>query len=296
MIREFWRVIPHKKTNLKGKRQQDESGRILLSCRSHFFRSIWDQNAFFTAGDRDGICSDRYRSLELLPFDEQQIKTYLGKNFGEDQAERILSLLEEIHNLREMAERPYTLSLIRELIPELERHRNTGSELRTLDLYEMMVERWLQRDNPKHSLNPLHKRVLMEDLAAAMWRSGSNQWPIAKAEAWLDQALAENTTFNSLYAPTVHDREILKEDFRNATFIVRSGKDSFRFAHTSVQEYFIACYLHRALLEHRPDDWEMQEPSREALIFLGQAISKQDTDICIRHIAKYVAYLSGRNQ
>ena len=50
--------------------------------------------------------------------------------------------------------------------------------------------------------------------------------------------------------------EILGEDFRTATMIVRPDESNgwFHFAHTSLQEYFLASHLMRSLLNGTVED------------------------------------------
>jgi hypothetical protein len=74
------------------------------------------------------------------------------------------------------------------------------------------------------------------------------------------------------------DRELLKEDLRTATFLVRQGEAEFRFAHTSLQEFFLAAYLHRALQERCLQDWALPVPSLETLDFLGQLLAESEPD------------------
>jgi len=71
------------------------------------------------------------------------------------------------------------------------------------------------------------------------------------------------------------DRAVLKEDLRTATFVLRPTTEEkhFRFAHTSLQEYFLAAYLARALLEGKLERWDMPRVSRETLDFLGQILA-----------------------
>ena len=60
-----------------------------------------------------------------------------------------------------------------------------------------------------------------------------------------DDFLYENPRIADAYRNM--DREILKEDLRTATFITRPDDEHFRFAHTSLQEFFLASFLHRGL-------------------------------------------------
>jgi hypothetical protein len=68
--------------------------------------------------------------------------------------------------------------------------------------------------------------------------------------------------------------EILEEDFRTATFVFRpdDNQEGLRFAHTSLQEYFLARYLLQALVDNEPGKWAMPLPSPETLDFLGQLL------------------------
>jgi len=71
----------------------------------------------------------------------------------------------------------------------------------------------------------------------------------------------------------------LEEDFRTATFVLRpdSSLESFRFAHTSLQEYFLARYLLRGLSTNAMSTWDMPYPSPETLDFLGQLLATVPT-------------------
>ncbi|MDR1806886.1 MAG: tripartite tricarboxylate transporter permease, partial [Propionibacteriaceae bacterium] len=70
----------------------------------------------------------------------------------------------------------------------------------------------------------------------------------------------------------------LNEALRNATFLSRVDKTAndgaFRFAHTSLQEFFLSEYLLRALRDDAPERWAMRVPSRETLDFLGQSLAE----------------------
>ena len=71
-------------------------------------------------------------------------------------------------------------------------------------------------------------------------------------DRWLAARWAEDATFRLRYAPAagadLKTFALLEEDFRTATFVLRpdTSADEFRFAHTSLQEYFLARYLWQA--------------------------------------------------
>ena len=266
--RELFRILPPNLVKEPG------AGRLLLSCRSHYFRTLRDQQTQLTAEGRDGVGADLYRTFILLPFTEVQIRAYLARALPDQDPQRVLDLIHSVHNLTEMVERPYTLSLLTQHIGVIEQWRAEGRTVTGVDLYRHMVLSWLERDTGKHQLTPDHKQLLMEHFAAALWRSGRKSWKVGEIEQALIDLLRERPDIAAHYEGK--DRELLKEDLRTATFLVREGDADFRFAHSSLQEFFLASHLHRALMENRPTAWGLPRPSRETLDFLGQMMSGDD--------------------
>ena len=274
-VRELFRILPP--NMLDGERagpsNPPRAGRIVLTCRTHYFRTVRDRQTFLTAEGRDRIEHRLYRVLVLLPFDDAQIRSYLEKTLPEHDPDRLLETIRSVHNLAELAGRPYTLSLIRGLLPRIEQWKLQGRRVTGTDLYREMVLSWIERDTGKHQLTPDHKRRLMEELAAAFWRDGARDWDVARLEQWLMDLLRARPEIAEHYVGK--DRELLKEDLRTATFLVDVGADRFRFAHTSLQEFFLAGHLLRALAEGRAEAWDMPVPSLETLDFLGEMLAAE---------------------
>jgi len=261
--RQLFRILP------PARKGEARRGRMLVSCRTHYFRTLRDQQTHFRAEDRDNVREQDYRApFLLLPFTPQQIRLYLEHTLPDEDPERVMGVLSTVHNLKEMAERPYTLSLIAEQFAVIERWKAEGRRVTGLMLYRHMVLSWLERDRGKHQLTPDHKQELMEQVAAALWRAGARSWSVADLEQWLIDFLKARPDVAAHY--TGKDRALLKEDLRTATFLVREGEDRFRFAHTSLEEYFLAGYLRRALVERKSGAWDLRGVSRETLDFLGQ--------------------------
>ena len=277
-IRQLWRILPPLKQD---KVQNPKAGKMLISCRSHYFRDINQQNSMLTSEHRDGIKGEDYEALILLPFGQNQIETYLGKSLGITGSDlsKSIELISSVHNLPEMAERPYTLSLIAQHIPQIEALSLRGEVIQGVTLYKSMVDNWLARDTGKHQFSPQHKKQLMEYLAAALWRTGQRQWTVDDLDEWLDDFLYENPRIADAYKTM--DREVLKEDLRTATFITRPDDEHFRFAHTSLQEFFLASYLHRGLYEKKRENWQLFSeensalPSNETLDFMAQLYTSE---------------------
>ena len=286
-IRELWRALPPGVADEAKEKGVASVGKMIISCRSHYFRDVVSQNAMLTGESRDGIDSEKhYRALFLLPFTDEQIREYLAGLPGlERREDDVMELIGSIHNLRDLAIRPYLLSIISGQIGELEKLRASGKTVQAIDLYDRIVHEWLARDDGKHQIGAPHKRLLMEHLAAAMWRDGARLWEADKLESWLDEFLAVTPAIEKAYANK--SREILKEDLRTSTFVLRPDQEekSFRFAHTSMQEYFLACHLATSLRQGRPNDWNIPRPSKETFDFVGQLLRKEKDDRCLKALA-----------
>ena len=138
-----------------------------------------------------------------------------------------------------------------------------------------MVNAWLARDSGKHHIRPEDKHDLAAHLAAHLWRTRASALPVAELENWLHLWLRDRPALAARYV-RLHPEQ-LEEDLRTAAFLTRrDGEDfslgAFRFAHTSLQEFFVADYLLNGAREDRPERWDLPVPSIETLDFLGQML------------------------
>ncbi|HQX53547.1 MAG TPA: TIR domain-containing protein [Planctomycetaceae bacterium] len=242
-IRTLWSVLPDAADRRKMKAAAGSDtvtcGKLLISCRSHYFRDIGSQNSMLAGEGRENLDRKSFPALLLLPFTEEQILAYLTSFLGSEQrAKEALVTIHSIHNLTDLAQRPYLLSQITERLDELEVLQVRGETVNAARLYELFIKSWLNRDDGKHQIGSAHKRKLMEELAAALWRSEEKQWDADTLEEWLDKFLLAHPEIAGAYLG--RDRAVMKEDLRTATFVVRPDDEQnyFRFAHTSLQEFF----------------------------------------------------------
>ncbi len=263
--RQLFRILPPK----------SRSGRLLITCRSHYFRTMQEQSAHFRMEDRDAVHGEDYRALVLLPFGEEQIRTYLKNSLPDRDVDQTYAFIASVHNLPELAQRPYTLSLITRQFARLERLKAEGKTVTGLTLYRFVVEEWLLRDQGKHQFSPEHKQLLMEHLAAELTRSGLRSWSANELDDWVAKFVESH--LSARYGKK--EPELLLEDVRTAAFLVRDENgDQFRFAHSSLLEYFLACYLRRALIRSDFSGWALRGVSQETLDFLGQSLLEQPSD------------------
>ncbi|MDH4482204.1 MAG: hypothetical protein QE279_05790, partial [Rhodoferax sp.] len=249
--------------------------KVVISCRSHYFRDIEQQHAFFSARKRSHVQEQDYLCLTLLPWGEEQIESYLAKRVGSAQAADLMAVVRSTYNLGELASRPVLLAMMAENLQALLRKHTGTSPMVASTLYNHTVAGWIERDNGKHRLSAAHKPVLMGALAAGLWSEGSELWSADQLDAWLARSMAQ------LFPAQFDARELaaLQEDLRTATFIVRPHAREFNFAHKSYGEYFLARFILDGLRLVRQGDWTLAQwrallPTRalnaEALQFLTE--------------------------
>lgn len=274
-VRELWRALP---ADVLDSPAVAGRGRLVISCRAHYFPTIHAQSSGYLGQDRgDGKLTD-YAACVMLPWQQEQVEEYLRRNLGPERAARCLEIIATVHNLPELSQRPYLLKLIADECEHLELDRAAGRTINAATLYEKFTARWLHRDDGKHVFTPEHKRLLMERLAADLWRDNAREWPWERVAAWLDQFLHDHPVIASRYARDGVTAHVLNQDFRTATFFLRpdASGDGFRFARTSLQEYFLAAHLVRALGEKSAAAaWALPLPSHETCDFAGQLLEIQ---------------------
>lgn len=260
------------------------AAKLVISCRTHYFRTLRDQRNHFTRQERGGVREDDYRALLLLPLTDAQVRRYLAEALPETDPDALLAMIAEVHNLTELTQRPYTLRLVAEFIPAIEQDRAAGRPVYGVTLYRRMVQRWLERDVGKHHIQPRHKLRLAAHLAAHLWRRGAGLLPADQIEDWFHAWLESEPGLRRRYRDLHPDQ--LEEDLRTATFLARQDRDgqtadkdgSFRFAHTSLLEFFLADYLLEAIRDDAPERWAMPGPSPETLGFLGQMLAERQAE------------------
>ncbi|WP_185711165.1 NACHT domain-containing protein [Arachnia propionica] len=255
-------------------RQNEDPSRklpkVLVSCRTQYFRTLNEQRNHLTGNERGNKSADSFAALQLLPFTREQIRRYLEGLAGNTDVDGTMELLDEVHNLADLASRPVTLKMISEQLENLEAKRRSGQIIRGVDIYEGLTQRWLDRDAAKEHIKPEHKLSLMEHLAAYLWRHESTRLAAIEIEDWFHEWRDTQRSFKRYNSMSP---DLLEEDLRVATFLARrdEGKNStFGFAHTSMHEYFLARHLLSAVRDDRPEGWAIRRPSEETLEFLGQ--------------------------
>ncbi len=288
-IRQLWAILPpllsDSSNSDNNDKQNKNRGKVMLTCRSHFFSSIKQEANMLMGQQREGISKETYFALTLLPFTKKQIHEYFSKNLPDTNPNEVMDLLASVHNLSDLAQRPYSLNLISSQMQKLEQQRESGETIWAINLYQNLIEEWVQRDQGKHQFDPAHKPRLMEALAAELWKRGTRQLPFTKVADWLDDYFIQHPALAGAYANK--ERTLLKEDLRTATFITRPDSENFQFAHSSLAEFFLASHLYKSLENGDLNEWEIALPSQETLEFLGQLFAQSNSEksrIALTHL------------
>lgn len=275
-IRELWRILP---VDVMDRSVAEGRGRMIISCRSHYFPTVQSLNSGYVAQDRQGVKTQDYVACVMLPWDFEQVEEYLRLALGDDHVEAALETIASVHNLTDLSQRPYLLNLITPELESLQLEQAAGRSVNAAALYEKFIERWLRRDEGKHVFTIEHKRLLMEQLAADLWRDGAREWPWEQVAEWLDQFLFDHPIIADRYQRDGATTATLAQDFRTATFFVRpdASDDGFRFAHTSLQEFFLAGHIVRSFGQGADQgilSLRLPEPSVETFSFIGQMLER----------------------
>ncbi len=222
---------------------QPSQARIIISCRTHYFRDVEQQHAFFDTRKRGIAKGDDYLCLTLLPWSADNVRSYLAKRLPQHQAQELAQIIDTTYNLQELASRPVLLAMMCEQVGSLLRQVAQGQPVTAAQLYTITVAEWIARDDGKHRITAFHKPLLMGALAAALWNAEAESWSAQQLDAWVMHTLA--TLFPGQYS--AEQAQALQDDLRTATFIVRTGSEDFSFAHRSFAEYFLARFLIDAL-------------------------------------------------
>ncbi|MBL8484726.1 MAG: restriction endonuclease, partial [Rhodocyclaceae bacterium] len=155
--------------------------RILLTSRTHLFKDHGDARHAAEGHDRlfggDSALGRSARAfdavIDQLPlFTTDQIKDYLARRLGADEAERARKFIHDTYNLEALAEVPQLLDMMVGSLPEL---MARGGDVSAGALYVTYTNQWLQRYRRKaQELSAEQLRSLLEWLARLLWARPDN--------------------------------------------------------------------------------------------------------------------------
>ena len=229
--------------------------RLVLTCRTHFFRSVREQNALFLGNHRrrsrvtisDDLFSQQLMNsgiqvYHMAPLRLEQIDELFRKYLGEEMGSNTMRLIDRVHDLPGLASRPIMARFISEVAGALIEQHNAGKPINIATIYEELFLRGLERDAEKRPLlKEQDRRDILKALAVHLHLNKLGPQSANDLERWFDGfAQSHNGVKMILGSGGVNARDLLHTELENASFLVRDGDDRFRFAHTSYYEYFLA--------------------------------------------------------
>lgn len=251
--------------------------RILITCRTHFFRDHEQQMSFITGQDRHKAGQHNkdfknYQTFYMAPFSKKQIDNYLVESLGEQQGQRAIELIDRVHDLRGLSERPIMLNFIRELIGDLLQLATQGRHINAATIYLALFNRVGHRDQEKHEILLDEKQQLLAELALFLREKNRTTIPVAKLDAWFKNYAQHNQVLNlnkSQINSASKQLELYLTDLYNACLLVRDEDNHYRFAHTSFFEFFVACGIFQRICQSPQDnklDIELNAETQQFLL------------------------------
>jgi len=280
-LNELFKLIPDFQSKIHKSETPNErkiNQKMILSCRTDYFKSISAQYSFFQNQNREHIDGDKdFGSCTLLPFNKEQILKFLENTFPNKDRDKLYKILEDIHNLLELSSRPVFLDFIVEIFDKIDDLRSQNTVVTTANLYDLIIDKSFERDEGKHEITVGVKKLLLEEIAAFLWKRSSKRIKFSKLETFLSEILANgNAEMQKIW--NNKESESLYKDLRNASFLTRSNESDFGFSHTSIQEYFLAKYIVKSIINQKWQNLELKNISNETIDFVMDLLQIMDVD------------------
>jgi hypothetical protein len=202
---------------------------VILTCRTQFFASdtaIPMETGIARVSPRRAGRSGthEFRKVYLMPFTEEQIRLYVRRMVPWWRPKKRAKASAIVQRIPELSVRPMLLALLPELMED-------GRSLRELwELYEFMVDSWLQRES--NWIDPNHLMEISQLIAVDLFISRTRR----KAERISPDELA------NLLATSAESIEQWKLTTRS--LLNRDAGGRFKFAHRSIMEFlFVRAFI-----------------------------------------------------
>ncbi|MEL6721893.1 MAG: NACHT domain-containing protein [Pseudomonadota bacterium] len=260
--------------------------RLLLTCRTHFFRDLREQEGFFAGAHRSHSGSNRYQEYHMAPLSLDKIQELFQQYLGAEQGAQAFELIQNIHDLPGLAKRPIMARFITEIVDELIQRHQQGLPINIATVYDELFHSGIERDQEKDPLlTKQDRKQILIALAAHLQQHALQHLAADDLESWFDTFAHTHAGIRHLLSSQhINARNLLHTELENASFLVRDNADKFRFAHTSFFEYFLA----EALLQALPDQHQLARLShhtisRETRQFVLAIARSNNTQVELQH-------------
>ena len=223
-------------------------GKIIITCRTHFFKDRDEQDLLFESNQayldfEDALVSesdknnvDNEKEIDLVYLKEltdDQIVRYL-KTIDPNNGDVCLKQIHQNYHLSELVHNPLILDIIlRTIQPCSELKPNQA-----IEIFSKITRIWLDHiKSNRWFLDNTNKRDIMLRLAWEMWNSTNNELHYKKLLPFL-KPLAQTRKWSE-----INIRIIIRE-LMASSFIKRNDHGYFSFIYPSLMEYFLAKRLY----------------------------------------------------
>ena len=215
---------------------------VMITCRSQFFDSeklVPEDTAWISTGREKNLIN--YNKVYISPFSDDDITRYLLIKYKRHRKKRKQAQL-IVNKCKNLMVRPLLLSYIDDLIEYNVKY--TGLS----DIYEKLIDKWLQRE-----VNRIQDKEERQKQKDNLYRFSSD---IAKTiySNWKDIKSMQLAPEQMTSFMTTYGYEDIPFDVKRRSLINRNASGSFKFAHKSFLEYFLA----KELFENPSFDFEFE--------------------------------------
>lgn len=258
------------------------NSKVILTCRPNFFqneeefREIFHKSyILYEPGEKNLL---EFKECMIQELDEEQICEYI-QSYYEDfnkngiSYEDIHKWIKNIHDLMDLAKRPFLLYMILNTLPQLVSIKNGNDlvKINAAQLYETYTDNWIKREDRKKVtlITRNKKEEFCKELAFVLY---------SKNVDYIDYKDLPERIKNYFYNLN-SDEEIhfFSHDIQNCSFLTSDRSGEFRFIHKSFMEYFVADYVVNKLILLNSTDNRNEKINKINMILNQFYIS---TEIC----------------
>ncbi|TDF48456.1 TIR domain-containing protein [Streptomyces sp. WAC05374] len=217
-----------------------DNAKIVVSSRTQHFKS--HEQVLTALGERVGLLPQR-RILSVQGFTPDQIRAYLAKTYGDEEAaDRRYQLLRNIPDLLALCRNPRLLSFVAQLATDrLRAVAGAGRALSPARLYEDIFTSWLQFEADRGRKGPGSPPGLtLTELWAAVTALAQRLWESGRTALRPDELTDAVADTLSRLTDTTRSALELGHAVGAGSLLVRTDDGLFHFIHGSVGEWLIA--------------------------------------------------------
>lgn len=203
---------------------------VVITCRTQFFPNEKEEpHEILIPNPRGG--NFHFKKIYISPFDVDDCKKYLNKKYGLLPSKRKEKALAILENAQQVMVRPMLLSRIDDLL-ELDEGKSFNQ---LYNIYELIVEKWIQREGDKQVLTEQKKEKFKADL-----RDFSNEVARRIYRNWNSSKIAQLSKEEIDNIVNYNELDLKEWEITGKSLLNRDAAGNWKFAHKSIWEYYIA--------------------------------------------------------